>query len=152
MVVALCGVVVYIFIRSCRISSTEDDHGDTENGGGEEHPCLWFLPVQHIFDTALGAVLPKCQWGTSDDAPTSCQTQKRGGVFRADILAHLPHHRLVTAHFHILGGQDKGEPDQRIKPMDTQCKKGESLNNMVQPSNMLLLVEQDIPLFPFGQG
>ena len=79
--------------------------------------------------------------------PPGGQSQKRSGIVRPNIAADLADHGLIAAHLHILAGQDKCHPDQRIEPVDCQGQKCQCLHYMVKPLDMMLFMENDILLF-----
>ena len=76
------------------------------------------------------------------------KTQKGCGIVRKNTISHLLYHSLVAAHLHVFVGADKGDPDQGIEPVDTQCQKCQRLYNVVTAPNVMLLMADDIGLLP----
>ena len=77
--------------------------------------------------------------------------QQRGRIFRPDIPLCSFHRSLVAGHLHILFHQMKGQPDQRVEPVDRQRPKGQQFHQMIPSPDMNLLVQNQIIPLPFRQ-
>ena len=137
--------------HSLRVCGASGHHRHADHGGKNGDPHLGLLPIQQIFDAAFGIALAEGQRRPGDDAPSGGKAQEGRGVVRPDAIAQLLHHRLITAHLHVLGEENKCNPDQGIEPMDAQGEKGQSLDDMVAPADVVLLMEDDVALLLLGQ-
>ena len=115
-----CNHVVIFYGIFLGIRSAENNGHKTHNQSGKNNPRSGLLPVQQIPYAALGVALAEGQRRPGDDAPSGGKAQEGRGVIRPDFFAQLLHHRLVAAHLHVLGGENKRHPYQGIEPMDAQ--------------------------------
>ena len=82
-----------------------------------------------------------------------CQPQQGLSIIRPDVLPQGFDHRFVTAHFHVLPGKAKGQPHQRVEPVQAQSRVAQQLPDWIAPADMVLLVGKDeIPFFPGCTG
>ena len=74
---------------------------------------------------------------------TGRQIQQGCRIIGTDIFAQFADDCLITAHFHIPACQDKGCPNKGIEPVNGQCQKTKSLENMVCATDMVPLMGND---------
>ena len=79
------------------------------------------------------------------------QSEQGCRIIRSDILTQLPDHSFIATHLHVLAGQNKCDPDQRVEPVNSQCQKSQSLDDMIEPADVVLLVQDDILLLLLTQ-
>ena len=127
-----------------RIGSAGGQHCKAHNPGQNADPFLGLFPLCHIFNSSFRVSLAKGQGRTCDDAMSHSKGQQRRGIVCPDTLAQFFNNSFVTAHFHILAGEDKGCPNHRIKPMNAQRSKSKMLRNMVKSSEVVLLMGNDV--------
>ena len=83
----------------------------------DAHPDLRLLPFCHIQHPALGVTLAEGKGHPGHHALVGGQPQKRLGIIRPDVLPQPLDDGFITAHFHVLPGKAKGQPHQRIEPV-----------------------------------
>ena len=71
------------------------------------------------------------------------QAQEGLRILCTDILAEMPDYRLVTAHFHVLPRQRKGQPHQRVEPVQAQGGVAQQLPQGVVPPDVVPFVGND---------
>ena len=89
----------------------------------QQRPGLGPPEAQQILNAALGISLAEGQGRSRQDAPPGGEAQQGRRVVRPDAVPQLPDDRLVAAHLHVPAGEQEAEPDQGIKPVETECCK-----------------------------
>ena len=105
------------------IHAAGGDEGHAEDPRQQQRPGLGPTEAQEILDAALGVPLAEGQGRSCQDTPPSGETQQGRRVVRPDAVPQLPDDRLVAAHLHVPAGEQEAEPDQGIKPVETECCK-----------------------------
>ena len=110
-------------------------------------PDLGLLPLGHIDHTLLCITLTKGQGRQGKTSVSSCQPKQGLGIICPDSGSVHPEYRFITAHFHILAGQDECQPNQWIEPMQAQRKIGKQAEQMILAPDVAPFMGHDISLF-----
>ena len=105
------------------IHAAGGDEGHAEDPRQQQRPGLGPPEAQQVLDAALGVPLAKGQGRSCQDTPPGSEAQQGRRVVRPDAVPQLPDDRLVAAHLHVPAGEQEAEPDQGIKPVETECCK-----------------------------
>ena len=120
--------------------------GQDDNSGSR------LLAAHDIADTLFGIPFPKRKRDARNPLPSNCKAQEGFRIFCTDIIPHSLHHCFITAHFHVFHGQGKGQPYQRIHPVQAHSKESQQLYQAVPPADMVLLMKDQVAAFLFADG
>ncbi len=133
-----------------RIRRTADDSGGTDNERQRRYPNGRLFPAQRIFNPRPDAALAESQRSGRRKTSARGKGKQRCRV-KAAVRARRFEHSFVTAHLHVAAHEAERKPHKRIKPVHRQYQKRKGLYDMIEASQMIILVRDNIRPFALAQ-